>query len=124
MVNFTDVGSIDKLTSVTSGAGQVNSRSAAAAELQSSQEMNKLGAPVEEPAEGTTFSDVLRNSVSQVNEYQADADVAIKELVAGRTKNIHETMLTIERADASLKMMMQVRNKILEAYKEIMRMQV
>ena len=72
----------------------------------------------------TSFSDVLRNSVDKVNEMQAQSDTAIKELVAGRSKNIHETMLTIERADTSLKLMMQVRNKILDAYKEIMHMQV
>jgi flagellar hook-basal body complex protein FliE len=72
----------------------------------------------------TTFSEILRNSVDKVNEYQHQADSAIKELVAGRSKNIHETMLAIERADTSLKLMMQVRNKMLDAYKEIMRMQV
>jgi flagellar hook-basal body complex protein FliE len=62
--------------------------------------------------------------MDQVNVYQSQADTAIKEMVAGRNKNIHETMLTIERADTSLKLMMQVRNKILDAYREIMRMQV
>jgi flagellar hook-basal body complex protein FliE len=71
-----------------------------------------------------TFSQILEDSLDKVNLYQSQADTAIKELVAGRTKNIHETMLTIERADTSLKMMMQVRNKILDAYREIMRMQV
>jgi len=74
--------------------------------------------------QGKTFSDILRNSVDKVNEMQVQADTAIKELVAGRSKNIHETLLTIERADTSLKLMMQVRNKILDAYREIMRMQV
>ncbi len=73
---------------------------------------------------GKTFSDILKDSVDKVNLDQTQADTAIKELVAGRNKNIHETMLTIERADTSLKLMMQVRNKILDAYKEIMRMQV
>jgi flagellar hook-basal body complex protein FliE len=76
------------------------------------------------PADGKSFGDILKDSVDKVNLYQAQADTAIKELVAGRNKNIHETMLTIERADTSLKLMMQVRNKILDAYKEIMRMQV
>jgi flagellar hook-basal body complex protein FliE len=71
-----------------------------------------------------TFSGVLRDSIDKVNTYQHEADRAVKELVAGRSKNIHETMLTIERADTSLKLMMQVRNKILDAYREIMRMQV
>jgi flagellar hook-basal body complex protein FliE len=76
------------------------------------------------PTAGKTFSDILTDSMGKVNLYQHQADSAIKELVAGRNKNIHETMLTIERADTSLKLMMQVRNKILDAYREIMRMQV
>lgn len=75
-------------------------------------------------ADGDSFGKVLENSIAKVNEYQHDADHAIKELVAGRSKNIHETMLAIERADSSLKLMMQVRNKVLEAYREIIRMQV
>ena len=70
------------------------------------------------------FAGMLQDSLQKVNEQQVQSDSAIKELVAGRSKNIHETMLTIERADTSLKMAMQVRNKILDAYREIMRMQV
>lgn len=80
--------------------------------------------PVPTGDQSKTFSDILRNSVDQVNHLQLEADHAIKELVAGRSKNIHETLLTVERADTSLKLMMQVRNKILDAYREIMRMQV
>lgn len=75
-------------------------------------------------APGKGFMDVLSDSVAKVNMDQVEADSAIRELVAGRTKNIHETMLAVERADASLKLMMQVRNKVLDAYREIMRMQV
>jgi flagellar hook-basal body complex protein FliE len=73
---------------------------------------------------GKSFADIMRDSVADVNNMQVQADTAIKELVAGRNKNIHETMLAVERADASLRLMMQVRNKVLDAYKEIMRMQV
>jgi len=77
-------------------------------------------------ADGKTvnFSQVLSNSLETVNAHQVEADRAIKEMIAGRAKNPHETMLLLERADASLKMAMQVRNKILDAYREIMRMQV
>jgi flagellar hook-basal body complex protein FliE len=71
-----------------------------------------------------TFSDMLKNSLETVNLNQIQADTAIKELISGRNKNIHETMLAVERADSSLKLAMQVRNKILDAYREIMRMQV
>ena len=70
------------------------------------------------------FGQMLTESIEKVNEAQLSADHSIKELAAGRTKNIHETMLQVENADASLKLMMQVRNKVLDAYKEIMRMQV
>jgi len=73
---------------------------------------------------GRSFGEILKDSVEKANLDQHQADTAIKELVAGRSKNIHETMLSIEKADSSLKLMMQVRNKILDAYKEIMRMQV
>jgi len=76
------------------------------------------------PGAGTTFADMLQESLETVNRHQLDANAAIESLVAGRTRNIHETMLAVERADTSLKLMMQVRNKILEAYREIMRMQV
>ncbi len=75
-------------------------------------------------AAGETFADSLRQAFEGVNEDQTKANIAVKELVAGRTKNIHETMLVLEKADISLKMMMQVRNKIVDAYKEIMRMQI
>lgn len=71
-----------------------------------------------------TFAHMLEKSLEDVNTQQHQANTAINELVAGRNKNIHETMLVLERADASLKMAMQVRNKILDAYREIMRMQV
>src|SRR5262245_11111096 len=91
-----------------------------------SQEMARQG--MDQPSAASqsvrTFSDVLRHSVDDVNQAQANADRAIQELVSGRTKNIHETLLAVEKADSSLKLMMQVRNKILDAYKEIMRMQV
>jgi len=70
------------------------------------------------------FVETLKDSIREVNRHQLDANQSIRELVAGRTKNVHETMLAVERADLSLKLMVQVRNKIMDAYREIMRMQV
>lgn len=71
-----------------------------------------------------TFGNMLKDSLEKANEVQAQADRAVKELAAGRNKNIHETMLLIEKADMSFRLMMQVRNKVLDAYREVMRMQV
>ena len=72
----------------------------------------------------TSFTDYLTAQVKEVNNSQKAADKAVTDLASGKSENIHETMLQIQKADLSLKTMMQVRNKILEAYKEIMRMQV
>lgn len=71
-----------------------------------------------------TFGTMLKDSIEKANEVQAQADRAVKELAAGRNKNIHETMLLMEKADMSFRLMMQVRNKVLDAYREVMRMQV
>lgn len=71
-----------------------------------------------------SFGEMLNKSIEKVNEIQGQADHAVKELIAGRDKNIHETMLLMEKADMSFRMLMQVRNKVLEAYREVMRMQV
>ncbi len=114
---------------VQSGDAEQLFSSNAASEFRATQEMKNQGMQVPntqspEGVHGASFSDIFRDSVEKVNTMQAQADESIANLVAGRTKNIHETMLSIERADSSLKLMMQVRNKILDAYKEIMRMQV
>jgi flagellar hook-basal body complex protein FliE len=120
--------SIENLTGGSVGAampGLDASLPPAIGEARVAKEMQSQGlAAPDATSRDVTFGAMLENSLEKVNIAQHQSDDAIKELVAGRSKNIHETMLTIERADASLKMAMQVRNKILEAYREIMRMQV
>jgi flagellar hook-basal body complex protein FliE len=127
--------SIENLTSVL-GTGDTEKFMGGMGSVQTSEaqvirEMRKNGMDVAGAGEGgtpplnpNTFSAILRDSIDKVNTYQTQADTAIKEAISGRSKNLHETMLAIERADSSLKLMMQVRNKVLDAYKEIIRMQV
>ena len=71
-----------------------------------------------------SFSDVLSKSVEKVNDLQKQADNAIDDLVLGDNKDIVQTMIAVEKADISFRLMMQIRNKIIQAYEEIMRMQV
>ncbi|MBW2057128.1 MAG: flagellar hook-basal body complex protein FliE [Deltaproteobacteria bacterium] len=79
----------------------------------------------QEPARGEkSFGQILKESIEEVNRLQGAADHAIEELTVGGTKNIHETMIALEKAEISFKLMLQVRNKILEAYHEVMRMNV
>jgi flagellar hook-basal body complex protein FliE len=67
---------------------------------------------------------MLANAISETNKSQVAADRAIEKLSSGEEKNIHEAMITMEKADISLRLMVQMRNKVVEAYQEIMRMQV
>ncbi|NOY52937.1 MAG: flagellar hook-basal body complex protein FliE [Deltaproteobacteria bacterium] len=71
-----------------------------------------------------TFADLLKHSIHEVDQVQKDAVRAAENLAVGKTENIHETMIALKKAELSFKMMMQVRNKIVKAYEEIMRMQV
>lgn len=73
---------------------------------------------------GESFADSLKQAVHTVDSLQKDADIKMQELATGKSQNIHETMIAAEKADIALKLMVQVRNKIIDAYQEIMRMQV
>ena len=77
-----------------------------------------------EKASPRSFGDFLQDSLNQVNSIQQDANKAIEKLASGESKNIHETMLMVEQAEIAFKTMNQIRSKVLEAYKEVMRMQI
>ena len=71
-----------------------------------------------------SFGEFLTDSMAKVNSMQQEANVAIEKLVTGQSKNIHETMLAVEKADIAFRAMNQIRMKVLDAYKEIVKMQI
>lgn len=73
---------------------------------------------------GSTFADTLKEAVNNVNQLQHDADFKIQQLATGKNKNISEVMIASEKAGIAFKLMVQVRNKLMDAYQEIMKMQV
>jgi flagellar hook-basal body complex protein FliE len=70
------------------------------------------------------FGDMLTSMMSKVNESQNNGDQAIVKLQSGEARHLHEVMIAVEEADVSLRMLVQMRNKALTAYEEIMRMQI
>jgi flagellar hook-basal body complex protein FliE len=74
--------------------------------------------------EGGNFGEMLKSAISTANELQKQSDVEIQKLMTGETQDLHTTMIAVQKADLSFQMMMQVRNKIVQAYQEIMRMPV
>lgn len=75
-------------------------------------------------SQGKNFLDHLTESLLEVNELNKNADAMAKEVATGKSENIHETMLALTQAELSFDLMVQVRNKVLEAYQEVMRMPV
>ncbi|MBR8463776.1 flagellar hook-basal body complex protein FliE [Campylobacter sp. faydin G-24] len=70
------------------------------------------------------FASVLNNSLKELNEVQVNADKAIADLATGEVKDLHQAALAIGKADVSMKLMLEIRNKALSAYKEISRTQI
>ncbi|MCW2921947.1 MAG: hypothetical protein JWL76_1821 [Thermoleophilia bacterium] len=79
------------------------------------------------PVEGgnaASFASVLKSKLTDLNAQQADAGKASEDMATGRVDDVAQTMLRIEQANVSLQMATQVRNKVLEAYQEVLRMQM
>jgi flagellar hook-basal body complex protein FliE len=70
------------------------------------------------------FGDALMNSFRQVDRDQADANASIVDLLSGKQQDVNSVVASMAKADMSFKLLVGVRNKLVEAYKETMRMQV
>lgn len=73
---------------------------------------------------GASFGDLVRDALEQLNRLQVEANQAAIDLVAGEPVDLHDVMIAIEKANLGFQLALQVRNKLVEAYQEIMRMQV
>ncbi len=68
------------------------------------------------------FQEFLKKSLVETNKEMIKSDEQVQEMVRGQ-KDVHETMITLEEANLSLRLLLQIRNKLIAAYEEIMRMQ-
>jgi flagellar hook-basal body complex protein FliE len=73
---------------------------------------------------GRSFSDFLGQMVSDVNAKQAAAGSAVEGVLTGQNMPLHQAMIAMEEASVSFQLMVEVRNKLLESYQELMRMQI
>lgn len=79
---------------------------------------SKLG---EQPG---SFGEILKSSINEVNNLQKQSSEEIQKLMTGQVKDVHTALIAVQKADTSFQLMMQIRNKIVQAYQEIIRMQV
>lgn len=82
-------------------------------EIQNKNQNNNLG-----------FEDYLKNYLDKVNDIQINAENATIDMIKGDAKDLHEVMIATEEAKLALELTVQLRNKLVDAYQEIMKMQI
>ena len=70
------------------------------------------------------FADLLKEAVAQVDTAQRQAEDAARDFAVSAGQSVHDTVLRLEQADLSLRLLTQVRNKVVDAYQEFMRMSI
>jgi flagellar hook-basal body complex protein FliE len=89
-------------------------------EPQSTTQPQGTGAPGNAPS----FKDTLTSFMKDVNNLQAKADVSIQKMAAGQITDVHQVMESVEEANTAFNMMMEIRNKVMDAYQEVMRIRL
>jgi len=79
--------------------------------------------PATTPAAGKSFGQALGEAVGEVDTLNLDARYKVNSLVEGNGTDVHDAMIAVEKADLSLQLMLQVRNKVVQAYQQIAGMQ-
>jgi flagellar hook-basal body complex protein FliE len=90
----------------------------------SAQLINPSSATTDAKPVESNFGDTIKKAISGVNDSQNSADSLATRLAAGDAVEVHQAMIAMQKASMALQMTVQVRNKVIEAYQEIMRMQV
>jgi flagellar hook-basal body complex protein FliE len=74
--------------------------------------------------EAPSFKETLNSFLNDVNGLQKKADESIKKMAAGEINDVHQVMSSVEEANVAFNMMMEIRNKVLDAYQEVMRIRL
>ena len=110
-----------KLTEITNSISQLNGTDVTninetGLDLSLNQQFN--------PENESSFSNILKKSLNEVNNTQVSAYNAMQDIATGKVENLQEAVKTIEKAELSLKLGLEVKNKALSAYKQVMSMQI
>ena len=80
--------------------------------------------PVGDAGKGPSFGSVLKDEIAQVNEMQRGAQTAVEDYLAGDRKDVETVLMATEQADTAFQMLLQVRNKVMDAYEEVKQLRV
>lgn len=82
-----------------------------------------MRSPQSGPAPEGGFGDALRDAIGQMEDLQTNSEQQVSSLMQGEHGDVHNVMIAIEKADVAFQLMMQVRNKIVNAYQQVSQMQ-
>lgn len=89
------------------------------------QDGNGIGSKkVDASGGGQDFASILKESIDDVNTLQQDGEKSLADMATGQVKDLHQAAIAINKAETSMKLMLEVRNKAISAYKEILRTQI
>ncbi|MGC4375632.1 flagellar hook-basal body complex protein FliE [Fictibacillus sp. Mic-4] len=100
---------MDSISSITSLGNTLS--------VSNKSKINSNGAPA-------SFAHILNTMIHKVNDSQIQADQAAEQLVTGKATDLHQVMIASEKANITLQTALEIRNKVIEAYQEVMRTQV
>ncbi|MCE3047608.1 flagellar hook-basal body complex protein FliE [Helicobacter kayseriensis] len=89
-----------------------------------SQTIDSKPTPQVDSKKAKDFQELLKGSIQELNQEQKAAEKALGDMATGQIKDLHQAAIAIGRAETSMKVMLEVRNKAISAYKEILRTQV
>jgi len=92
--------------------------------------LDALGAPAKPSSaspgagDGPQFADILKQALQEVNAAETTSEQEARNLISGNSTDMHTAILAVQKADVSFQMMMAVRGKLVDAYNQVMRMQM
>jgi flagellar hook-basal body complex protein FliE len=117
---------LTQLSSLLQGGGAAATPSTISpADLpQSSPELELTAPGATSASDSSSFQNMLGGFVQEVSDKQAAASQAVSGLLSGKNVSLHQAMISVEEASVSFQLMVEVRNRLLDSYQELMRMQV
>ncbi|MHB0939770.1 MAG: flagellar hook-basal body complex protein FliE [Armatimonadota bacterium] len=90
----------------------------------SPQTLQRQERPLADPGKAPGIGEQVTSAINKINELQQNASTLVEQVASGNVEDVHKAMVAMEQASMAMDFTLQVRNKVLEAYQEIMRMQI
>jgi flagellar hook-basal body complex protein FliE len=91
-------------------------------QMRAQQQEQQGAGPAKAPSQEQSFASTVKESLAKVNELQSEKSQMIEEFASGKSQNVQELMVSLQKAGVAMEMTTAVRSKVLEAYKELMNM--